>query len=105
MFRNFIFCILLAGCASTDIIDSPKTAFVSEAQEKKDPEMIWSSQTLTKNFDYLGQVKVRSWTYDAGLQRLKDAGKEMRADAIVDIHFDRVGFMKTFHAFAIKFKN
>lgn len=92
------------GCARTDLIESPKTAFVSDAEEAKEPELIWTSRNLNREFDYLGQVKVRAWTYDAALSRLRDGGKQMKADAIIDVHYERVGFLKTMQAFAVKFK-
>lgn len=93
-----------AGCASTDIIESPKTAFVPESAEVTEPKIIWTSRTMTQSFDYLGLIKVRSWTYDGALERLVDAGKEVRADAIVDVHFEKVGFLNAMQAFAVKFK-
>ena len=96
--------VLMSGCASTEIIESPKTAFVPETVKAMTPPVIWSSRTLTQQFDYLGQIKVRSWTYDGALQRLSDAGKELKADAIIDVHFQRVGFLSAMQAFAVKFK-
>jgi hypothetical protein len=98
------FTLLGLGCARTEIVESPKTAFVSDAEEAREPEIIWSSRTLVRPFDYLGQVKVRAWTYDAALDRLKDGGRQMKADAVIDVHFERVGFLKTMQAFAVKFK-
>jgi hypothetical protein len=95
---------LMTGCASTDITESPKTAFVSETAERKEPAVIWTSRTLTQKFDYLGQVKVRSLTYNGALDRLKDAGKKLGADALIDVHYEPVGFMSTLQAFAVKFK-
>jgi hypothetical protein len=92
------------GCARTEIVESPKTAFVSESTEAKRPAIVWTSRTLTKNFDYLGQVKSRSWTYEGALDRLLDAGETLRADAIVDIHFEQIGFLSSMQAFAIKYK-
>lgn len=97
-------CLFSVSCARTELVDSPKTAFVSDAEEAKEPEVIWTSRNLNKNFDYLGQVKVRAWTYDAALDRLKDGGKQMKADAVIDVHYERVGFLKTMQAFAVKFK-
>ncbi len=98
------FALISSGCARTDLIESPKTAYVSDAEEAKEPELIWTSRNLSRPFDYLGQVKVRAWTYDAALNRLKDGGRQMKADAIVDVHYERVGFLKTMQAFAVKFK-
>lgn len=102
---NLAVLLAMVGCSSTEIVDSPKTVYVSDAEASKDPQIIWTSQALTKPYDYLGQVKVRSMSYDGGLERLKEAGKTMKADALTDLHFERVGFLKVFHAFAIKFKN
>src|SRR4051812_43544124 len=79
--------LLFAGCAQTQIIESPKTAYVADSGTPKDPQLIWSSRSFDQPFDYLGQIKARSWTYDGALERLKDAGRELRADAIIDIHF------------------
>ena len=44
------------SCARTELVESPKTAFVSDAVEAKDPEIIWTSRNLARPFDYLGQV-------------------------------------------------
>ena len=96
--------LTLAACASTELIESPKTGYAPEAGEPKDPAIIWTSRTLTRNFDYLGQVKVRSWSHDGALGRLVDGGRQLRADAIVDVHYETVGFLKAMQAFAIKFK-
>ncbi len=96
--------LLTGGCASTELIESPKTAFVAEGGESKDPQVVWTSRTLGKNFDYLGLVKSRSWSYDAALERLVAGGRELRADAIVDVHFRQVGFLTAMEAFAIKYK-
>ncbi len=96
--------LLCAGCAQTELVESPKTAFVSDAEEAKTPELIWTSRNLARPFDYLGQVKVRAWTYDGALERLKDGGKQMKADAVIDVHYERIGFLKAMQAFAVKFK-
>lgn len=106
LFVLFLLCLagILAGCASTNLIESPKTVFVPDTEETGEPEVIWTSRTLTKNYDYLGIVQSRSWTYDGALGRLVDGGKELKADAIVDVHYEKVGFLSTFQAFAIKFK-
>ena len=92
------------SCTSMEIVESPKTGYVADTAEIKDPAVIWSSRTLGQNFDYLGQVKVRSWTYESALNQLINGGRQLRADAITDIHYERVGFLKTMQAFAIKFK-
>jgi hypothetical protein len=92
------------GCARTEIIESPRTGYVADVGDPKEPNLIWTSRTLNEEFDYLGQVKVRSWTYEGALARLLEGGKELRADAIVDIHFEQLGFLKTMQAFAIKFR-
>lgn len=95
---------LISGCARTEIIESPRTAYTPEGVEAKEPSVIWSSRSLTSEFDYLGMVKSRAWTYDGALSKLVDGGREMRADAIVDIHYEREGFFKKMQAFAIKFR-
>lgn len=59
---------------------------------------------MSQDFDYLGQIKVKSWTYDGALGRLMDAGKDMRADAIIDVHYEQVGFLNTMQAFAVKYR-
>lgn len=98
-------CVLFSGaCARTEIIESPKTAFVPETAEPKDPAVIWTSRTMTRHFDYLGQLKVRSWTYEGALSRLVEGGRELRADAIIDVHYEQIGFLTAMQAFAIKFK-
>jgi hypothetical protein len=96
--------LALVGCSSTEIIESPKTTFVSETGEAKDPAIIWTSRTMSKNFDYLGQVKSRSLSYESALDRLVEGGKKLRADAIIDVHYEQIGFLATMQAFAIKFK-
>ncbi len=96
--------LLVSGCAQTEVIESPRTGFVADLGEVKQPTIIWSSRGLSSEFDYLGQVKTRSWTYEGALARLVEGGRELRADAVVDVHFERVGFLKTMQAFAIKFK-
>jgi hypothetical protein len=95
---------LLSGCASTEIIESPKTGYVPETAEAKEPAIIWTSRTLTQHFDYLGQIHSRSWSYNGALERLVDGGRQLKADAIVDVHYEAVGFFSVMHAFAIKFK-
>ncbi len=96
--------VFVVGCSSTTIVETPKTAFVPENSGPEEPEIIWTSRTLGKQYDYLGQVTVKSWTYDGALGRLKSAGKELRADALIDVHYQPVGFLTEMHAFAIKFK-
>lgn len=96
--------LLLAGCASTEITESPKTAYVPQNAEVGDPKIIWTSRTLTQKFDYLGQIKARSWTYNGALERLVEAGKKLKADAVIDVHYESVGFLTSMHAFAVKFK-
>ena len=96
--------IALSGCSSTEVIESPKTGFVSESTPAHDPKVIWTSRTFIQPFEYLGQVKVRSWTYNGAVDRLIDAGKSLRADAIIDIHYEEVGFLSTMQAFAVKYK-
>ena len=95
---------VLPACSSTEITESPKTGFASEVGEPKTPEIVWTSRTLSQGFDYLGQVKSRAWSYDGAIERLLDGGKQLRADAIVDIHYERIGFFNTMTAFAIKYK-
>src|SRR5262245_40267826 len=85
--------LLLGGCANTEIIESPKTAFVPETAEAKNPAVIWTSRALTRHFDYLGQLKVRSWTYEGALERLVDGGRQLHADAIIDVHYEQIGFL------------
>ncbi len=94
----------LFGCASTDVIESPKTAYVADVGESKVPEVVWTSRGMAKSFDYLGLVKTQSWTYDGALERLIEGGKTLRADAIIDVHFRRIGFLTAMEAFAIKYK-
>ena len=102
-------CLLAAmatftACSSIELVESPKTAFVPENAEAKRPAIIWTSRTMTTNFDYLGVVKARSWNYEGALERLLEGGRQMKADAIVDIHFEAVGFLSTMQAFAVKFR-
>lgn len=111
MLKKAISLALLAGpvlfstsCATTDIVESPKTTYVAESAERKTPAIIWTSRTLTQKFDYLGQITVKSLSYDGALERLSDAGREVGADALIDVHYQPVGFMTSLHAFAIKFK-
>lgn len=94
----------LTGCASTVIEESPRTGYASMAGEAKEPELVWTSRTLDKSFDYLGQVTVRSWTYEGAVARLQEAGRSLRADAIIDVHYEKIGFLTSMQAFAIKYK-
>lgn len=96
--------LFAGGCASTDIIDSPRTGYVSESAPTTEPAIIWTSRTFNQNFDYLAQVKVRSWTYEGAVGRLVDAAKQLKADAIIDVHYETVGFLDAMQAFAIKYK-
>lgn len=96
--------LLLSACASTTIVESPRTTYVAMTGEPKTPQLIWTSRTLGQSFDYLAQVNVRSWSYDGAIDRLIEAGKEVHADAIIDVHFAKVGFLTTMDAFAVKFK-
>ncbi len=95
----------LCSCASTEIIESPKTTVVAQNAEVPRPKVIWTSRTLVQKFDYLGQVKVRSLTYDGALERLVDAGHQLKADAVIDVHYEPIGFLTSLSAFAVKFKN
>jgi len=38
------------------------------------------------------------------MERLITGGKELRADALIDVHFEQVGFLTDLRAFAIKYK-
>ena len=96
--------IFVFGCASTTITETPKTTTVSSSEPEKTPEIIWTSKTLNAKFDYLGEVKVKSWSYEGALERLVAGGKSLKADALIDIQHRQVGFLTTFQAFAIKFK-
>jgi hypothetical protein len=95
---------MMTACSSTQINESPKTAFVSDSAPEKTPEVIWTSRTLTQNFDYLGQIRARSWSYSGALERLIEGGKQLKADALIDVHYETIGFLNVLHAFAIKFK-
>ena len=97
-------CLILVGCARTEVIESPKTAYAAQTDKPKMPDIIWTSRTLPKGYEYLGRVKTRSWTYEGALSRLIDGARELRADAIVDLHYEQVGFFSTMEAFAIVYK-
>ena len=95
---------VLVGCASTEVLESPRTTVVSGAAEAKDPEIVWTTRSTDRSFDYLGTVRTRAWTYDGALQRLVEGARQLKADAVVDIHFERVGFFTTMEAFAVKYR-
>lgn len=95
---------LLSSCSSTEIVDSPRTAVVSEAVDPKPPEIVWTSRSLNRGFDYLGLVKSRSLSYDGALQQIVDGATQLRADAVIDIHYEQVGFLAVMEAFAIKYR-
>lgn len=101
LFASFL---LLNGCSQTEVTESPRTGYASQTGPVKEPKIVWTSRTLDTPFDYLGQIKVRSWTYDGALERLTDAAKELRADAVIDVHYETIGFMTSFQAFAVKYK-
>lgn len=94
----------LTGCGSTQIVESPKTGYVAETGTPKTPAVIWTSRAFGQNYDYLGTVQARSLTYEGAMDRLLDGGKELRADALIDVHFEQVGFLTDLKAFAIKYK-
>lgn len=98
------FVLLLSACAGTEIIETPKTAFVAQNADVPPPQVIWTSRTMSQRFDYLGQIKTRALTYQGALDRLVEAGHQMKADAVVDVHYEPVGFLTTLSAFAVKFK-
>ncbi len=95
---------LLASCASTELIESPKTTFIPDTQEAVQPVVLWTSRTMGRSYDYLGIVKSRAWSYEGALDRLVEGGKELKADAVMDVHYEKIGFFSTMQAFAIKFK-
>lgn len=100
----FLLLGLIVGCGSTEIVESPRTGYVSEVGEAPVPKIIWTSRTFGQNYDYLGRVEVRGLTYDATLNRLLEAAQSMRADAVIDVHYEPVGFLTSFQGFAIKYK-
>ncbi len=95
---------IVTGCASTNVLESPKTVFVPETTPKKKVELIWTSRTLPKGYDYLGHVTARSWSYEGAIKRLKEGGKQLHADALIDVFYEEVGFLRSMQAFAIKYK-
>lgn len=92
------------GCSSTEIIESPKTTYIVDLNKEYNPVILWTSRDLKAPFDYLGQITARSWQYEGAIERLLEAGKTMGADAIIDIHYEREGFLNIMQAFAVKFK-
>lgn len=103
--RNlFLGALFLTACSSIELIESPKTAFVSDAKAKAAPDVIWTSRSMIQDFDFLGQVKTRSLSYDRSLELLLDGGAELRADALIDIHYEQAGVFSTLQAFAVKYK-
>lgn len=101
---SFLALLVLVSCANTQVIESPRTTVVAESAEVKEPSIVWTSRVFNQDFDYLGQIKVRSWTYDGAVGRLMTAAKDLRADAVIDVHYDEIGFFTTLEAFAIKYK-
>jgi len=105
--RNGLFSLailVLTGCGSTQIVESPKTGYVAESGTPKTPSVIWTSRSFGQNYDYLGTVQARSLTYEGAMERLLEGGKELRADALIDVHFEQVGFLTDLKAFGIKYK-
>jgi len=102
MFLAVVFA--LVGCGTTQVLDSPKTVYVSDLGETAPPKVIWTSRNLDREFDYLGQVRTRSLSYDGAMSRLLAGGQELKADALIDVHFEEVGFLSTLRAYAIKFR-
>lgn len=104
--KTIVFCLilLLTGCGSTQVTESPKTAFASESGSPKTPQVIWTSRAFGQSYEYLGRVHARSLTYDGAMERLISGGKELRADALIDVHYEQIGFLTDLQAFAIKYK-
>jgi len=96
--------MLMTGCSSTEIIESPKTAFAADTGVPKTPQVIWTSRAFGQPYEYLGRVHARSLTYDGAMERLISGGKDLRADALIDVHFEQIGFLTDLQAFAIKYK-
>jgi len=96
--------LLLTGCGSTQVIESPKTAFAAESGTPKTPQVVWTSRAFGQPYEYLGRVHARSLTYDGAMERLISGGKELRADALIDVHYEQIGFLTDLQAFAIKYK-
>lgn len=97
-------CLVLTSCGSTRIIESPKTAYAPETDSPKTPTVIWTSRAFGQPYEYLGRVQARSLSYDGAMERLISGGKKLRADALIDVHFEQVGFLHDLQAFAIKYK-
>ncbi|MBI4402814.1 MAG: hypothetical protein HY537_01560 [Deltaproteobacteria bacterium] len=102
LIASFIF--VAVGCARTEVIESPKTVFIPDTAEAPQPEIIWTSRTLQHDFDYLGEIRVRSWTHKGAIERLVEAARKLKADAVIDIRYNPVGFLNSMEAFAIKYK-
>lgn len=96
--------LILTGCSSTEVIESPKTAFAVETGVPKTPQVIWTSRAFGQPYEYLGRVHARSLTYDGAMERLVSGGRDLRADALIDVHFEQIGFLTDLQAFAIKYK-
>lgn len=94
----------LTGCGSTRVIESPKTAYAPETGTPKTPAVIWTSRAFGQPYEYLGRVQARSLSYEGAMDRLLEGGKQLRADALIDVHFEQVGFLHDLQAFAIKYK-
>lgn len=103
-FLLFWVIVYLTGCGSTQIMESPRTTFVSETSPEKEPVVIWTSRSFGKSYEYLGRVRARSLTYEGAMERLVQGGKELRADALIDVHYEPIGFLTDLQAFAIKYK-
>ncbi len=102
--KFFLILLLLCGCSSVDIVESPRTVFVPKTGEPVEPQIIWTSRTIYNDFDYLGTIEARSLSYDDAISKLREAAKSLMADAVIDIHYERIGFLKSMKGFAIKFK-
>ncbi|NBW98087.1 hypothetical protein EBR03_00805 [bacterium] len=95
---------ILTGCGSTQVVESPKTAYVADSAAPKTPQVIWTSRAFGQPYEYLGRVQARSLSYEGAMERLIEGGKELKADALIDVHFEQVGFLSDLQAFAIKYK-
>ncbi|MBI1859623.1 MAG: hypothetical protein HYR96_01735 [Deltaproteobacteria bacterium] len=96
--------LCLVGCSSVEIIESPKTGYVSDAKPMRTPDVIWTSRSMIQDFEFLGQVKTRSLGYDGAFDLLVGGATSMKADALIDIHFEQLGVFSTMQAFAVKYK-
>lgn len=99
-----VLCLAVVGCASTELTESPKTTFVAQIAEAREPKILWTSRTFSQDYDYLGVIKTKSWTYEEAVERLTRAAKEIQADAVIDVHYEPIGFLSSMQAFAIKYK-